>query len=129
MLCGGVREGQFVSPAVISGVRSDMQIFKDELFGPAVTVTVYDDIDEAIALANNSRYGLQGGIFTNDLETAWKAAKEVRIGALMINDTSRYRADQMPFGGVKESGMGREGPKFVIEEMTDLKLVVFNLQG
>ena len=129
VLCGGVREGQFVSPAVISGVRSDMQIFKDELFGPAVTVTVYDDIDEAIALANDSRYGLQGGIFTNDLETAWKAAKEVRIGALMINDTSRYRADQMPFGGVKESGMGREGPKFVIEEMTDLKLVVFNLQG
>ena len=92
-------------------------------------MTVFDDIDEAIALANDSRYGLQGGIFTNDLETAWKAAKQVRIGALMINDTSRYRADQMPFGGVKESGMGREGPKFVIEEMTDLKLVVFNLQG
>ena len=127
--CGGSRESQFVTPAVISGVRSDMRIFQEELFGPAVTVTAFDDIDEAIALANDSRYGLQGGIFTNDLETAWKAAKEVRIGALMINDTSRYRADQMPFGGVKESGMGREGPKFVIEEMTDLKLVVFNLQG
>lgn len=127
--CGGTRDAQFVTPAVVSGVRSDMRIFQEELFGPAVTVTVFDDIDEAIALANDSRYGLQGGIFTNDLETAWKAAKQVRIGALMINDTSRYRADQMPFGGVKESGMGREGPKFVIEEMTDLKLVVFNLQG
>jgi acyl-CoA reductase-like NAD-dependent aldehyde dehydrogenase len=127
--CGGEREDQFVTPAVVSGVRSDMRLFQDELFGPAVTVTVYDDIDEAIALANDSRYGLQGGIFTNDLETAWKAAKGVRIGALMINDTSRYRVDAMPFGGVKESGMGREGPKYVIEEMTDLKLVVFNLQG
>ena len=127
--CGGERDGQFVTPAVLSGVSADMQIFKDELFGPAVTVTVFDDIDEAIALANDSRYGLQGGIFTNDLETAWKAAKQVRIGGFMVNDTSRYRADQMPFGGVKESGMGREGPKFVIEEMTDLKLVVFNLQG
>ena len=127
--CGGARSGQFVTPAVVSGVRAGMRIFQEELFGPAVTVTVFDDIDEAIALANDSRYGLQGGIFTNDLETAWKAAKQVRIGALMVNDTSRYRADQMPFGGVKESGMGREGPKFVIEEMTDLKLVVFNLHG
>ena len=97
-----------------------------ELFGPAVAVTRVNDIDEAIALANDSIYGLSAAIFTQNLEWAMRFAKEVQSGSLHINSGPTFRADLMPYGGLKESGMGKEGPRYAVKQMTELKMVVFH---
>jgi glyceraldehyde-3-phosphate dehydrogenase (NADP+) len=97
------------------------------LFGPAVAVTAVHSIDEAIGLANDSPYGLSAGIFTENLEWAMKFAREVESGNLHINWGPQWRADLMPYGGLKESGFGKEGPKYAIQEMTELKTVVMHL--
>jgi acyl-CoA reductase-like NAD-dependent aldehyde dehydrogenase len=89
-------------------------------------VNTYKSIDEAIELVNASKYGLQAGLFTSSLEVMMKAAREIEVGGLMVNETSAFRSDEMPYGGVKESGIGREGPRYVIEEMTEMKLVVIH---
>ena len=91
-----------------------------------MSVQVYDTFDEALQSANDSEYGLQAGVFTRSLSVAMAAARGLQVGGVMINDTSFYRAGQMPYGGVKRSGMGREGPHYAIEEMTELRLVVLN---
>jgi acyl-CoA reductase-like NAD-dependent aldehyde dehydrogenase len=126
ILTGGQREGAVVAPTVVVDVKPQMRVFSEELFGPAVAVTPVDTIEDAIALANNSKYGLGAGIFTRDITTAWRFAREVQSGTIQINWTPLWRADLMPYGGFKSSGIGREGPRYAIEEMTELKTVVFH---
>lgn len=113
-----------ITPAVLLGVTPTMQICQHELFGPAVAIAPYDTLDEAIDLANSTPYGLQAGIFTNNLQKALDAAQRLDFGGIHINEVSSYRADHMPYGGVKASGMGREGPRYAIEEMTETKIVI-----
>jgi len=113
-----------ITPAVLLGFTPDMQICQSELFGPAVAIAPYDTLDEAIALANCTPYGLQAGIFTSNLQAAFYAAKRLDFGGVHINEVSSYRADHMPYGDVKASGMGREGPRYAIEEMTETKIII-----
>jgi acyl-CoA reductase-like NAD-dependent aldehyde dehydrogenase len=99
----------------------------EEVFGPVVTVTAYDSLDEAIALANGTRYGLQAGIFTSDLKRALRATLALEFGGVTVNEAPTFRADQMPYGGVKDSGNTREGPAWAVREMTEERLVVIQL--
>lgn len=126
LVCGGSRSGANVTPTILADVSADMSISRDELFGPAVGITRAANIDEAIALANDSRYGLSAGIFTQDIDAAIKFARQVDSGNIQINWGPMWRADFMPYGGLKESGMGKEGPKYAIEEMTEMKTVVIH---
>jgi glyceraldehyde-3-phosphate dehydrogenase (NADP+) len=126
LVTGGERSGAVVAPTIVADVSSDLQLFHDELFGPAVTVTPVDGIDEAIALANDSAYGLGAGIFTSDIGNALRFAREVDCGSIQVNWTPLWRADLMPYGGLKGSGIGKEGPRYTVEEMTELKTVVFH---
>lgn len=112
-----------MEPAVLTNVPPDVQLSCREAFGPVVGINPYTDLDEAIEQVNRSEYGLQAGIYTRDLEKAFRAARRVHVGGFMINEVPQYRADQMPYGGVKMSGTGREGPKYAIEEMTEVKLI------
>ncbi|MBE3559415.1 MAG: aldehyde dehydrogenase family protein [Ktedonobacteraceae bacterium] len=116
-----------ITPAVLVDVRSDMLVCQQELFGPAVAIAPYDRLDEAIELANSTPYGLQAGIFTRNLQSAFYAAQRLDFGGVHINEVSSYRADHMPYGGVKASGMGREGPRYAIEEMTETKIIIITL--
>ncbi|MBI2089407.1 MAG: aldehyde dehydrogenase family protein [Deltaproteobacteria bacterium] len=127
VVVGGSRQGAIYAPTVVADVKPEMKISCDELFGPAVAVTPFNTIDEAIALANQTVYGLGAGIFTENLEWAMKFAREVESGNLHINWGPQWRADLMPYGGLKESGFGKEGPRYAVEEMTELKMVVFHL--
>ena len=127
VVVGGERRGALYAPTIVADVKPEMRISCDELFGPAVAVAPFDDIDQAIALANDSQYGLAAGIFTENLEWAWKFAREVQSGNLHINWGPQWRADLMPYGGLKESGFGKEGPAYAVREMTELKMVVFHL--
>jgi acyl-CoA reductase-like NAD-dependent aldehyde dehydrogenase len=126
LVTGGERDGAVLSPAVVADVSPDMAIARDELFGPAVAVSRIEDVDEAIAVANDSDYGLAAGIFTSDIGSALRFARDVECGNVMINATPLWRADAMPYGGLKGSGIGKEGPRYAIEEMTELKTVVFH---
>ena len=125
-IVGGDYEGAVHAPTIVADVKPEMRISADELFGPAVAVTPFSDIDEAIAMANDSNYGLSAAIFTQNIDWAMKFAREVDSGNLMINSGPQWRADLMPYGGVKESGMGKEGPKYAVEEMTELKMVIYH---
>lgn len=127
LITGGSRHGNLVSPTVVADVDARERISCDELFGPAVAVTRFQDIDQAIALANDSKYGLSAGIFTRNLDWALKFIREVHSGNLMVNWGPQWRADLMPYGGLKQSGFGKEGPRYAVEEMTELKMVVFHL--
>ena len=129
LLTGGQRDGQMFAPTIVSNVRPDMQISCDEVFGPVVGVTRVGDIDEAIALANDTNYGLSAAIFTQNIDWAMKFVQEVESGNLHVNWGTQWRADLMPYGGLKESGMGKEGPKYAVEEMTETKMAVFHLGG
>jgi acyl-CoA reductase-like NAD-dependent aldehyde dehydrogenase len=129
VVVGGSRQGTVYTPTVVADVKPEMRISCDELFGPAVAVTPFNSIDEAIALANRTNYGLAAGIFTENIEWAMKFAREVESGNLHINWGPQWRADLMPYGGLKESGFGKEGPRYAVEEMTELKMVVFHLSG
>ncbi len=111
---------------MIADVKPEMRVSWDELFGPTVTVTHFTDIDDAIRLANDSMYGLSAGLFTQNLEWAMKFVREVHSGNLMINSSPQFRADLMPYGGLKDSGMGKEGPSYAVQEMTELKMVAFH---
>lgn len=126
LVCGGERQGALLSAALLADVRPDMRMSCDELFGPAVGVTRAANIDEAIALANDPRYGLSAGIFTQNLSHALRFAREVESGNLHINWAPGWRCDLMPYGGLKESGFGKEGPKYAVQEMTESKTVVIH---
>ena len=127
LLTGGDREGAVVEPAVVADVRSDMRISCDELFGPAVGLTRFESVDEAIASANDTNYGLSAAVFTESLDSAMRFAREVDSGNIHINWGTQWRADLMPYGGLKESGFGKEGPKYAVQEMTETKMVVMHL--
>ncbi|HEY3304814.1 MAG TPA: aldehyde dehydrogenase family protein [Candidatus Binatia bacterium] len=129
LAAGGGRRGAIYVPAVVADVKPDMRISRDELFGPAVAVTPFDTIEDAIALANDSVYGLAAGIFTENVEWAMKFAREAEAGNLHINWGPQWRVDLMPYGGLKESGFGKEGPRYAVEEMTELKMIVFHLNS
>jgi acyl-CoA reductase-like NAD-dependent aldehyde dehydrogenase len=129
LVTGGERRGAVYAPTVVADVKPEMRISAEELFGPAVAVTPFDDIDQAIALANDTPYGLSAGIFTESLESAMKFAREVQSGNLHVNWGPQWRADLMPYGGLKESGFGKEGPRYAVEEMTELKTVVLHLRS
>ncbi len=126
VLTGGERSGAVMRPAVVADVKPEMKVSCEELFGPAVAVTPVSDIDEAIRLANSTRYGLAAAIFTQDINKALKFALEVDAGNLNINGGTSFRADMMPYGGLKDSGMGKEGPRYAVEEMTELKMVIIH---
>jgi acyl-CoA reductase-like NAD-dependent aldehyde dehydrogenase len=122
-LTGGSVDGARLSPTVIRGLPQGSPLQQEELFGPALGIERISSPEEGIAKVNNSRFGLQAGVFTNDLKLAWRCAREIECGGVLINDVSNYRVDQMPYGGWKESGTGKEGPRWAVEEMTELKLV------
>lgn len=126
IITGGDIEGNILRPTSMGNVSPDLKISCQEVFAPIVSINAIKDVDEGISHINDSRYGLQAGIFTNDITTAMNASKKLQVGGVMINDIPTYRVDQMPYGGVKESGNAREGLKYTIEEMTEMKLVVWN---
>ena len=125
LLLGGKRSGAFYSPTVIDHVKPDMKIVSNETFGPVAPIIRIHDVYEAFEVANNTQYGLQAGVFTRSIENALKAAKLIEAGSIIINRQSTFRTDNMPFGGFKMSGMGKEGIKYAIDDMTKTKLVVF----
>lgn len=129
LITGGKRQGALLPPAILDDVDPKLRVSRDELFGPAVAVTRFSDIDEAIRLANDTRFGLSAGVFTQDIDRALKFAREVDSGNIHINWSSQWRADLMPYGGLKHSGMGKEGPRYAIREMTEEKMVVVHLNG
>ncbi|MGG4441881.1 aldehyde dehydrogenase family protein [Brevibacillus fortis] len=121
------REGALFYPAVLVDTRPEMKVVCREVFAPVVTIIPYSDLEDAFTQANDSEYGLQAGIFTRDLNIAMKAARVLEYGGVVINDVSTYRNDVMPYGGVKNSGLGKEGPRYAVEEMTEERMVVINL--
>ena len=126
VLTGGVREGNVWRPTVLANLREDLRVSCEEVFAPLVGITMFSDVDTAIDAAARSDFGLQAGIFTNDMRVVDAAFDRIDVGGLMVNDVSTFRIDHMPYGGVKASGFGREGIRYAIEEMTELKLLTFN---
>jgi acyl-CoA reductase-like NAD-dependent aldehyde dehydrogenase len=127
VLTGGDLDGELLRPTVIADAGPELKVSCEEVFGPVVTVNAYDDVGEAIALSNGTRYGLQAGIFTSRLDTALRAGRELEFGGVTVNEAPTFRADQMPYGGVKDSGNTREGPAWAIRELTEERLVVLQL--
>jgi glyceraldehyde-3-phosphate dehydrogenase (NADP+) len=128
-ICGGRRKGALLWPSVLTGVPHDCRVCSREAFAPVVVINPVDGLDEAIAMVNDSPYGLQAGIFTRDVDDALEAAGRIQAGGVMINEVPTFRVDHMPYGGMKMSGIGREGVKYAIEEMTDIKLICFRTPG
>jgi acyl-CoA reductase-like NAD-dependent aldehyde dehydrogenase len=128
LLCGGTRKGSILEPTVLTGTKPDMKVNCQEVFAPVVTVEPYSDFNEALRLINHSPYGLQAGIFTRDANLMFQAFDELEVGGLLAGDVPSFRIDHMPYGGVKDSGLGREGLRYAIEEMTEPKLLVMNLR-
>jgi acyl-CoA reductase-like NAD-dependent aldehyde dehydrogenase len=112
---------------VIANATLDMKVCREEVFGPVVVLDSYESLDDAVELANGTRYGLQAGIFTADLRAALKAAKSLEFGGVTVNEAPTFRADQMPYGGVKDSGNTREGPAYAVRELTEERVVVIDL--
>jgi glyceraldehyde-3-phosphate dehydrogenase (NADP+) len=127
LLTGGNRDGSLIEPTVLTDVPTRCDVSKSEVFGPVVHVERYRDFDEALKAVNDSRYGLQAGVFTKDMKKAFKAYGVLDVGGVVVNDYPSFRVENMPYGGVKDSGTGREGVRYAIEEMTELKLLVVNL--
>lgn len=126
VLAGGGREGLMFQPTVLENVDPSMKVMCMEAFGPLVNLVPYDDFDEALAAVDDSPFGLQAGVYTVNLPRAMKAVQKLNVGGVVINDVPTFRVDHMPYGGNKDSGVGREGPRFAIEDMTTLKMVVIN---
>jgi len=124
---GGQRLGAVLQPTILVDVRPNMRVVCQEVFAPVISILPYDDIQEAFKQANDSHFGLQAGVFTSNLQLAMQAVRELEFGGVIINDVSNYRIDAMPYGGIKNSGIGKEGPRYTVQEMTDERLVVINL--
>jgi acyl-CoA reductase-like NAD-dependent aldehyde dehydrogenase len=128
ILCGGQRRGPVLEPTVLTGTRAEMKVNCQEIFAPVVTVEPYDNFDQALRQVNNSPYGLQAGLFTRDAKLIFNAYEELEVGGLIAGDVPAFRIDHMPYGGIKDSGLGREGLRYAIEEMTEPKLLAMNLK-
>ncbi|MRG95185.1 aldehyde dehydrogenase family protein [Polyangium spumosum] len=124
VLCGGKREGNVLPPTVLDKPGEALAIVREEVFGPVLNLLTYRDVGEAIEAVNRSKYGLQAGVFTDSLRVARRAAEDLEVGGVMINEVPTYRADHMPYGGVKESGLGREGVRYAMEEYSERKTVI-----
>ena len=129
VLTGGTRDGVMFWPTVLRDVPAGARIAREEVFGPVVLIERFGGLEEAIEKSNSTGYGLQAGIFTSSIDSALRAVRDLEFGAVLVNDTSDFRVDFMPFGGVKMSGVGREGVKFAIEEMTEIKTVIYRTSG
>jgi acyl-CoA reductase-like NAD-dependent aldehyde dehydrogenase len=127
VLTGGDTDGDLIRPTVLADAAPELKVSCEEVFGPVCTVNSVGSVDEAIELANGTRYGLQAGIFTGDIKTALRAAQELEFGGVTINEAPTFRADQMPYGGVKDSGNTREGPAYAVRALTEERLVVIDL--
>ena len=121
---GGDAQGRTITPTVLAGVPADSRVWREEVFGPVVCLTTVPDFDTALKVANDSRYGLQAAVFTASLATALRAVDELDVGGVVVNEVPGFRSDIMPYGGVKDSGIGREGPRFAIEEYTVTKMAL-----
>jgi acyl-CoA reductase-like NAD-dependent aldehyde dehydrogenase len=128
LLCGGQRRGPVLEPTVLTGTRPEMKVNCQEIFAPVVTVEPYDDFNQALKQVNNSPYGLQAGLFTRDAKLIFNAYEELEVGGLIAGDVPAFRIDHMPYGGIKDSGLGREGLRYAIDDMTEPKLLVMNLK-
>jgi glyceraldehyde-3-phosphate dehydrogenase (NADP+) len=129
LLLGGKADGNFFPPTVLTDVPLTAQVCSNEAFAPLVVAFPFHDLDEAIARVNDSTFGLQTGVFTNDLSGAWQAFSELEVGGVIINDVPTYRIDHMPYGGVKDSGLGREGLRWSIQDMTEIRIMVLAHPG
>jgi glyceraldehyde-3-phosphate dehydrogenase (NADP+) len=127
ILFGGQKKGNYVEPTVITNTSNEMKICSHEIFGPVVSIEKYSSFSSAVDLINDSRYGLQAGVFTNDLKEMNYAFNNLVVGGVIINDVPTFRVDHMPYGGVKDSGLGREGLKYSIHEMLEPRLLVKNI--
>ncbi|MEI7648802.1 MAG: aldehyde dehydrogenase family protein, partial [Methanomicrobiales archaeon] len=126
ILTGGTLEGTMFAPTVLVDTNSTMRVNKEEVFAPVISLTPYEDFPEAIRNANAGEFGLQVGIFTQNINRAMQAFADMDVGGVIVNDIPTFRVDQMPYGGAKGSGIGREGPRYAIEEMSELRLMVIN---
>ncbi|MDQ3954667.1 MAG: aldehyde dehydrogenase family protein [Actinomycetota bacterium] len=126
VITGGKREDPFYRPTVLARTKADMKVRCQEIFGPVITVSTYADFDAALDEVNNSNYGLQAGVFTKDVDRLFKAWRDIEVGGLIANDVSAFRADQMPYGGTKDSGAGREGLRYAMAEMSETKILVLS---
>jgi acyl-CoA reductase-like NAD-dependent aldehyde dehydrogenase len=124
VVAGGRAEGNFFQPTIMVDAPPDAEVCRNEAFAPLVVLFRVGSLDQAIAMANDSTFGLQAGVFTNDLAGAWRAFGSLEVGGVILNDVPSYRIDNMPYGGVKDSGLGREGLRWSIEDMTELRLLV-----
>jgi len=129
VLCGGNLDGTMFEPTVITDTTPAMRVNKEEVFAPVISVAAYDTFDEALRIANDSEFGLQVGLFTQNINRAMQAFREMNVGGVIINDIPTFRVDQMPYGGAKGSGLGREGPRYAIDEMSEHRLMVINRDG
>jgi acyl-CoA reductase-like NAD-dependent aldehyde dehydrogenase len=124
LVAGGERSGSVITPAILTGTKPGMKVRDEEIFGPVAVIEPYDDFEQALADVNHSKYGLQAGLLTRDAGRILTAYRELEVGSLIVGDTPSWRLDPMPFGGVKESGLGREGVRSAIEEMTEPRMLV-----
>jgi acyl-CoA reductase-like NAD-dependent aldehyde dehydrogenase len=129
VLAGGRADGSYFPPTVLTDVPTTAQVCSNEAFAPLVVAFPFATLDEAIGRVNDSMFGLQTGVFTNDLAGAWRAFGELEVGGVIVNDIPTYRIDHMPYGGVKDSGLGREGLRWAIEDMTELRIMVLAQPG
>jgi acyl-CoA reductase-like NAD-dependent aldehyde dehydrogenase len=127
VLAGGRREGPVYWPTVLAGVQPEMKVVSQEAFAPVASIIPYDDFDEVLLSADRTDYGLQAAVFTKDIERVFRAVKRLNFGGVIINDTPTFRADHMPYGGNRQSGLGREGPRYAIEDMTNIQMVAIRL--
>ena len=126
LLCGGRRRGSLLEATVLTNVHGEMRVNSEEVFAPVATIQASPGFEDALAEANNTRYGLQAGVFTRDMARALRAFRALEVGGVMINDAPAFRVDNMPYGGVKQSGAGREGVRYAMEEMTEQRLIVID---
>ena len=126
LLAGGRREGSLLEATVLADVHSEMRVCSEEVFAPVATLQTFGDFEEALTEANNTRYGLQAGVFTHDVARALRALRALDFGGVIVNDSPAFRVDNMPYGGVKLSGAGREGIRYAMEEMTEPRLIVID---
>ena len=129
MLTGGKRDGTVYYPTILTGVEADMKVVAEEAFAPVASVISSDDFESALKQANDTKFGLQVGVFTKDVDRVFKAVKRLNFGGVIVNDTPNFRADHMPYGGNRQSGLGREGVKFAMEDMTNIQLVAIRLNS
>lgn len=125
VICGGGRKGSLLEPTILTGTQPEMRVVAEEAFAPLLVVEKFEDFEQAVDLANTGKYGLQAGVFSQNLEAVSLAARKLDYGGVIINDVPTFRVDNMPYGGVKDSGFGREGVRYAMEEMTERKLIVY----